>query len=65
MRLSGYHGDAADLTPAVLQAFIDDVAAGRTAVPIDRVFAFEDIVAAHRRMESGEAAGKIVVLTGS
>lgn len=65
VRLSGYHGDAADLTPAVLQAFIDDVAAGRTAVPIDRVFAFEDIVAAHRRMESGEAAGKIVVLTGS
>ncbi|SDB95006.1 NADPH:quinone reductase [Raineyella antarctica] len=63
VRLTAYSGDAADLPGAVLQEFLDDVAAGRAQVPIDRVFALEQIREAHSRMEAGEASGKLVVLT--
>ncbi|MFD0634145.1 zinc-binding dehydrogenase [Catenulispora yoronensis] len=31
---------------------------------VDRVFALEDIVAAHRHLESNAQVGKIVVTTG-
>jgi len=61
VRLAGYHGDASDLPPSVLQAFLDAVAAGRAVVPIHRVFGFDEILEAHAVMESGEAAGKLVV----
>lgn len=37
------------------------LASGRLSAVIDRVFAFEDIVAAHRRLESNEQFGKIIV----
>jgi NADPH:quinone reductase-like Zn-dependent oxidoreductase len=62
VRLAGYHGDASDLPAAVLQDFIDAIAAGEVTVPIRQVFAFDDIVEAHRAMEAGEGAGKIVVV---
>lgn len=61
VRLAGYHGDAEDLPPAVLQQFIDDVAAGRARVPIQRVFELDQIVQAHQAMEEGGGSGKIVV----
>lgn len=63
VRLSGYHGDAADLPAPVLQRFLDDVAAGTATVPIHRVYRLDEIAAAHAAMEAGEAVGKIVVLT--
>ncbi|MEY2849188.1 MAG: hypothetical protein RI885_1855 [Actinomycetota bacterium] len=62
VRLAGYHGDASDLPAAVLEDFIDAIAAGEVTVPIRQVFAFDDIVEAHRAMEAGEGAGKIVVV---
>jgi NADPH:quinone reductase-like Zn-dependent oxidoreductase len=34
VRLSGYFGEACDLPPAVLQEFLDAVAAGDAAMPI-------------------------------
>ena len=46
---------------AALQAYLDGLADGRYRMPLDRVFKFDDIQAAHARMESNEAAGKIVV----
>lgn len=61
VRLTAYSGDAGDLPHDVLQGFIDDVAAGRAAVPIDRVFAMEQIADAHQAMEDGTARGKLVV----
>lgn len=61
VRLSGYHGDATDLPPRVLQDFLDAVAAGSTAVPIARVYDFAQIVEAHAAMEAGDASGKLVV----
>lgn len=62
VRLSGYHGDAADLPAPVLQAFLDDVAAGRATVPIHRTYRLDEIARAHAAMESGEAVGKLVVV---
>ena len=63
VRLTGYGGDAADLPAGVLQSFLDDVAAGRLEVPIGRIYAFDEIVAAHTDMEAGSAVGKLVVTT--
>lgn len=64
VRLSAYGGGAADLPPTVLQGFLDAVAAGDATVPIDRVYAFDQIAEAHTAMEEGTAAGKLVVVTG-
>jgi NADPH:quinone reductase-like Zn-dependent oxidoreductase len=59
--LTGYGGDASDLPPAVLQAFLDDVAAGRATMPIAKVYSLEQIVEAHGDMEHNRVAGKLVV----
>src|SRR4051812_35713591 len=63
VRLTAYHGEAEDLPQAVLQEFLDAVAAGEAVVPIDRVYTFDQIVDAHAAMEAGAAAGKLVVTT--
>lgn len=61
VRLSGYHGNASDLPQSVLQEFLDAVAAGEATVPINRVFALDEIADAHRHMENNVGSGKIVV----
>ncbi|MGJ9413528.1 zinc-binding dehydrogenase [Aeromicrobium sp. CF4.19] len=63
VRLSAYSGEASDLPPEVLQAFLDDVAAGTVDVPLSRTYPLEEIVEAHRDMEAGTLVGKGVVLT--
>ena len=63
VRLTAYSGDAADLPADVLQGFLDDVAAGRALVPIDRLFRLDQIRDAHTLMETNRAAGKLVVVT--
>lgn len=63
VRLTAYSGNAADLPPEVLQGFIDDLEAGRASVPIDRVYRLDEVPQGHDRMESGHAAGKLVVVT--
>jgi NADPH2:quinone reductase len=63
VRLTSYGGDASDLPSPVLQGFLDAVAAGDAAVPIDQVYDFDQIVEAHSRMEAGRASGKLVVTT--
>ena len=45
-----------------LQAYVDGVAAGRHHVRIERVFRFDEIVEAHRYMETNRATGKLVVV---
>jgi NADPH:quinone reductase-like Zn-dependent oxidoreductase len=62
VRLTAYGGDAADLPPEVLQAYLDAVAAGRLTVPVDRTYALDEIARAHADMERGLATGKLVVL---
>lgn len=63
VRLTAYHGGAADLPAQVLQDFLDAVCAGDAVVPIDRVYRFDQIVEAHAAMESGRTTGKLVVTT--
>ncbi len=62
VRLTGYSGEASDLPATVLQSFLDDVAAGRLKVPIDRTYTLDEIATAHADMEAGNAIGKLVVL---
>ncbi len=62
VRLTAYGGDASDLSPAVLQEFLDAVAAGEARVPIHRTYRMDEIDDAHADMESGRATGKLVVL---
>ncbi|MBX3287304.1 MAG: zinc-binding dehydrogenase [Actinobacteria bacterium] len=62
VRLTAYGGDATDLPPAVLQGFLDAVAAGEARVPIHRTYRLDEIADAHADMEAGRATGKLVVL---
>jgi NADPH:quinone reductase len=39
------------------------VARGDARVPVGHVYAFDEIVEAHRAMEAGASPGKLVVLT--
>jgi NADPH:quinone reductase-like Zn-dependent oxidoreductase len=61
VRLTAYSGEANDLPAAVLQSFLDAVAAGEVTVPIGRTYRFDEIQRAHADMESGAATGKLVV----
>jgi NADPH:quinone reductase-like Zn-dependent oxidoreductase len=64
VRLTGYGGDASDLPQAVLQDFLDAVAAGELTVPIARTYTLDEIAAAHDDMEHDRVAGKLVISTG-
>lgn len=48
-------------TTEALQHIVDGVEVGRYTVSLDRVFPFDQIVAAHRYMEENHARGKLVV----
>jgi NADPH:quinone reductase-like Zn-dependent oxidoreductase len=61
VRLAAYGGEASDLPSQVLQRFLDDLVAGSARVPVGHVYAFDEIVDAHKTMEAGRAAGKLVV----
>lgn len=62
VRLAAYGGDATDLPAAVLQGFLDAVAAGEALVPIHRVYRLDEIAQAHADMEAGRATEKLVVV---
>ncbi len=62
VRLTAYSGEAADLPAAVLQSFLDAVAAGRMTVPLHRTYMLDEITTAHADMEANNATGKLVVL---
>jgi NADPH2:quinone reductase len=63
VRLAAYGGDAGDLPAAVLQGFLDDVAAGSATVPIGQLYRMDEIVQAHTDLEAGRYSGKLVVTT--
>ncbi len=62
VRLTVYTGEARDLSANLLQEFVDGVASGKNHIKIDRTFTIDEIVEAHRYMESNQASGKLVVL---
>lgn len=59
--LTSYAGEAYDFINTPLQAFIKKIEAGDASIRIGKQFTLEDIVEAHRIMESNQAGGKIVV----
>ncbi len=66
VRLTAYSGEAADLSPATLQGFLDAVAEGRAIIPLGKVYRLDEIVAAHEDMEAGRVGGKgVIVLAGT
>lgn len=62
VRLTVYTGEARDLSANLLQEFVNGVAGGKNHIKIDRTFTIDEIVEAHRYMESNQASGKLVVL---
>ncbi len=61
--LTTYSGGVADFMATSLQTLIDSVAAGTLTVLPGSVLPIDEIVQAHRTMESNKAGGKIVVVT--
>jgi NADPH:quinone reductase-like Zn-dependent oxidoreductase len=63
-RLTAFHSDnlKGSAGATVLQRIIHQVEAGVYRPNIDRVFALDDVVAAHRYMEDNQASGKVVML---
>ena len=61
MWLSAYGGDAGDLPQAVLQHYLDAIAAEQFSVPIHQVYELEQIQQAHLTMETNQASGKLVI----
>lgn len=62
--LTAFHSDdvKGGAGAAVLQRVVREVEAGTYRANVDRVFGLDDIVAAHRYMESDGATGKLVVV---
>ena len=63
-KLTAFHSDnfKGDAGATVLQRVVDQVEADVYRPNLDRVFALDDIVAAHRYMEDNQATGKVVML---
>jgi NADPH:quinone reductase-like Zn-dependent oxidoreductase len=64
IRLTAFHNDTlkGNAGAPVLQRIVHEVETGVYRPDVDRVFALDDIVAAHRYMEADRATGKVVVL---
>lgn len=61
-RLTSFHSDSLKGETAVLQRIVDEVEAGVYRPNVERVFALDEIVAAHHYMEDDRATGKLVVV---
>jgi NADPH:quinone reductase-like Zn-dependent oxidoreductase len=63
-KLTAFHSDnlRGSAGAAVLQRVVDQVEAGVYRPNLDRVFALDDIAAAHRHMEDNQATGKLVMV---
>ncbi len=61
-RLTVYSGDAQNLTPELLQDFINEVEQGTVKLNIDKVFQLHQVAEAHQYMEDNRARGKVVVM---
>lgn len=60
--LTIYDGGPKDFMRTPLQELVDQIAAGTLRIPVGRIFPLDNIVEAHRLMDSNKAGGKIVVL---
>jgi len=60
MLMKVYKVEAKDSSVERLQEFVGGVATGDNKIKIDRTFALNETVEAHRYMESNKATGKLV-----
>jgi NADPH:quinone reductase-like Zn-dependent oxidoreductase len=60
--LTTYGGGPAEFMATPLQSLVRQIETGELRVTVGRTFAIDDIVDAHRAMETNAAGGKIVVL---
>ncbi|MFC3058477.1 zinc-binding alcohol dehydrogenase family protein [Paenirhodobacter populi] len=63
VRLTIYSGDVSDFMAMPFDEILQHVATGTLPIKIGAVFGLDDIIDAHRLMDSNKAGGKIVVLT--
>jgi NADPH2:quinone reductase len=63
VRLTGYSGDVGDLPAAVLQPYLDQLAAGTLTLGPTHTYRLTEIREAHRAMEENTVTGKLVGLT--
>jgi NADPH:quinone reductase-like Zn-dependent oxidoreductase len=61
VRLTAYGGESTDLPTAVLQGYLDKIAAGKLKFSPARVYMMDEIRQAHDDMEHDRVAGKMVV----
>jgi NADPH:quinone reductase-like Zn-dependent oxidoreductase len=61
--LTTYDGGAADFMATPLQSLVGKIEAGELKVMVGRTFGIDNIVEAHRAMETNAAGGKIVILS--
>ena len=61
--LTSYAGGPVEFLETPLEKLAQQIKAGKLKVPIGKVFKIDDIVEAHKLMDSNKAGGKIVVLT--
>lgn len=61
--LTSYAGGPVEFLETPLEELAQQVKGGKLRIPIGKVFKIDDIVEAHRLMDSNSAGGKIVVLT--
>jgi hypothetical protein len=62
VRLTAYGGDSGNLPAAILQRFVDRIAAGAVNLGPIQTYRFEDIRRAHGDMEHNRTVGKQVVV---
>jgi NADPH:quinone reductase-like Zn-dependent oxidoreductase len=63
VNLTTYSGGVEEFLQMPLDELASQVAAGALHIQIGRTFTLDEIVEAHRCMETNQAGGKIVVLT--
>jgi NADPH:quinone reductase-like Zn-dependent oxidoreductase len=61
VRLTAYGGESADLPAAVLQGYLDQIAAGKLTITPGHVYSLDQIRQAHDDMEHNRVVGKLVV----
>jgi NADPH:quinone reductase-like Zn-dependent oxidoreductase len=61
VRLTAYGGESADLPAAILQRYLDKIAAGALKLAPAQVYTLDEIRQAHDDMEHDRVAGKMVV----
>lgn len=62
IKFTCYGEDSKNLSPEILQDFLNQIEANNILISIDRTFSLQDLVEVHHYIESNQAKGKLVVV---